>query len=1069
MSSNKLNKIALGVALSVGLSTATVAQETSSSMRGVIKGPEGNPAGNTKITVLHQPSGTVSEFVTNESGTFIAKGLRVGGPYTVVIDSDQFRDAMVEGVYLNLGETYRLQRQLESQDVETVVVTGRAMMMDTGGANSVFGEDVIDNVPSLNRDLKDVARLNPLASINGSGELSIAGGNPRTNSITVDGIGQNDDFGLNYGGYPTEQPPVSLDAIEQVSVSAAPFSAKKGDFSGGTINAVTKSGTNEFKGSVFYEFITPEMQGDVERIVRLIDEGGKATDENGFRVFDTEQVEPIEKESRFGLTLGGPIIEDELFFFTNYEEWKRELEMDYGFLGSDATHRYNTSRENFDRFLSILEDTYGFEDSLGGNPEDNDRKWLTKLSWNASDSHRLDITYQWQDNKDEREFGTGGDDVMLESRRYVYHTRMNNISARLYSDWSPSFVTEMGVSYKDVESQSLTRVGFGSVTVDEYYRGPSYEFGRDVYRHANASDNQNLKFNLDATWLLGEHEIKFGAEFERLRLYNMFVENSLGSWEFDSLDGFEEREVGNFRGNYDFSYANAYTNDPTDAAYDAVRHTMAFYAEDTFYASNYLELTAGLRYERLSSDDEPSLNQSFVDTYGFSNQENLDGLDILMPRVGFRYYASDDITVRGGIGRFYGGVPNVWYNNPFTKDGITLVSAPESVVNDYFANTSAPADFTQVPQTIRDSLMRGAGSTNYTDPNFDLPSDWRAQIGVDYSFDIAGIGNNFQLSSELLYMIKKDEPVWLNTAIEPVGTMTDGERLIQDSIYEGDLAENFDIMMTNAEEDGKSIIFTAKLAKEWDNGLHFTASYANQNIEENTPGSSSRAQSNYKHYIVKNRNHPFAGRGHYEVEHMFKLNLGYEKEFFSGYETSINLFFERRSGRPFSYTMGMYQDRDLGDTEDFYSNGAYLPYIPTGPNDPNVDWENSISWDELSTLLAQAGIEPGGYILGRNTETQPWVTELDLSVKQEIPGFVEGHKGTLFVTIDNLANLLNDDWGQERRLGFWNQNLYDFGGVSDDGRYQIDARFDGYDVRNYDQIDLNSSSWSIKLGVRYSF
>lgn len=255
MNKLRLSKLTGAVILALGVSTSAMAADTSSSMRGKITTPSGEAAANVKIKVIHQPTGTVSELTTNESGTFIANGLRVGGPYTVFIDSDTHSDSMVENIYLELGDTYRLQEQLNSLAMEKIEVSGYKIVQQSGGSSSVFGEDTINNMPSFNKDIKDVARLNPLANINGSGELTFAGNNPRTNSLTVDGIGQNDDFGLNYGGYPTAQPPVALDAIEQISVDVSPFSASKGNFGGGTINAVTKSGTNEFKFSAFMKHL----------------------------------------------------------------------------------------------------------------------------------------------------------------------------------------------------------------------------------------------------------------------------------------------------------------------------------------------------------------------------------------------------------------------------------------------------------------------------------------------------------------------------------------------------------------------------------------------------------------------------------------------------------------------------------------------------------------------------------------------------------------------------------------------------------------------------------------------
>lgn len=166
----------------------------------------------------------------------------------------------------------------------------------------------------------------------------------------------------------------------------------------------------------------------------------------------------------------------------------------------------------------------------------------------------------------------------------------------------------------------------------------------------------------------------------------------------------------------------------------------------------------------------------------------------------------------------------------------------------------------------------------------------------------------------------------------------------------------------------------------------------------------------------------------------------------------------------------MYQDSDLGDTRDFYSSSAYLAYIPTGADDPNVNWDESgLSWNELETLLNRAGISERGEILGRNSGTQPWVTTMDVSIKQEIPGFAEGHSGEVYFMVDNFANLLNSDWGVEKRLGFSDQAVYDFGGLDDEGRYIIDGKFNGADVRNYSQYQTSSSAWQAKVGISYKF
>lgn len=1076
------SRVAAALALALGMSSAAVAQETSSSMRGKIVGPEGNPAANTKIVLIHQPSGTVRELTTNESGAFLAKGLRVGGPYTVIVDSDTFRDKVEEGLSLTLGETYRFNVQLEAvqEDMERIVVTGSIPVTTTGGANSSFGVEDIENLPSFNRDVKDIARLNPLVSISGSnGQMSVAGSNPRGNSFTVDGIGQNDDFGLNYGGYPTEQPPVSLDAIEQVSVDVAPFSAKKGGFTGAQINAVTKSGTNEFKGALFFETMQPSWSGDIvqpdqkfAQETRTGRDGSEYTvnvpvlRDGLFRTFDENEAQGNEKTQTFGLSLGGPIIQDKLFFFTAYDQWKRVLEMDYGFEGSGAANEFNVTQGQLDQFLNILEDTYGLTDSIGGNPEDNDRKWLTKLSWNISDAHRMDLTYQWQDNKDARQFATGGNTVNLNSRRYIYHTRTSNISSKLYSDWNDDFSTEIGVSYKDVTAATISNSDFGAVKVSftDDLRAESVAFGRDSVRHNNLAKNETIKLAFDANYLYGEHDIRFGLHAERLSLYNLFARNSLGTWEYAGLEDFANKDVSRF------SYSNAYSGDAQDTAFEVKRTTLALYIEDSMPLTDDLDINFGVRYERLFSSDVPKINTRVENTYGIDNQENLDGLDIILPRLGFTWYATDELKVRGGIGRFYGGLPNVWYTNPFSNDGLTYVSATRETTDNYFSTNEA--DFRQVPEAISGSLVQGAGSTNFTDPNFELPSDWRAQLAFDYEFSLPYLGENYSWTNELMYVRRQDEAIWIDRTRVAGNYLADGQRQLQTSVYANDplLQDNYDIMLTNSDETSRSVVFTTSLAKRWDSGFDARLSYTNQDVTEVVAGSSSSADGNYAHNVAINRNEYFESTGSYEVEHTFKLTLGYKTEFFEGYETRINLFFERRSGQPFSWKVGMFNDFDLGDQDSFGSTSGYLPYIPTGADDPNVAYAGGLDYEQLSQVIQSAGLESyAGGFAPKNVGRQPWVTSLDLNIQQDIPGFMDGHKGIFYFTIDNLANLLNKDWGQEYRFTYPQQSLYDLDSINEDGQYVIRPVYNGFDTRNYNSVVTNASVWRIKMGIRYTF
>ena len=390
MKNHRLSNIAGAVVIALGLSTSAMADSTSSSIRGNILTSSGNVVSDATITIVHEPSGTRKTLSVNESGSFIAKGLRVGGPYTVTIDSDIYSDKKLENIYITLGDVLRINEVLEDENVERITVTGSAIGYDATGSRSSWGDEDISRAPSFNRDLKDIVRNNPLAVVDSSGNLSVGGSNPKFNSITVDGIGQNDDFGLNSGGYATQRSPISLDAIEQISIDTTPFTAKVGGFSGGVVNAVTKSGTNEVHGSFFYEFKNDDLSGTPEN--KRADEDPRFNPDAAVENFATG------KERTFGFNVGGPILEDKLFYFVSYEDFKKETPVLYG-IGSGANQSDITQGE-IDEFFSILNNTYNLTDSIAGDPEETDEKILVKLDWNINEYHRADFTYQYQDNAD---------------------------------------------------------------------------------------------------------------------------------------------------------------------------------------------------------------------------------------------------------------------------------------------------------------------------------------------------------------------------------------------------------------------------------------------------------------------------------------------------------------------------------------------------------------------------------------------------------------------------------------------------------------------------------------------
>jgi len=1041
MKTHHLSRIAGALVIALGISTSAMATETSSSMAGKILSPTGAPAANTKIIITHVPSGTVKTVTTNDSGSYNLRGLRVGGPYKVFVDSDQFKDQQFNNIFLEVGKAFRLSAELKPDDIEKITVTGSRIVGFTNkGASGSWGAEEIINAAGGNRDLKDILRSNPLVSVESDGDssMSIAGSNPRYNSFTVDGVQQNDDFGLNGNGYPTQRSPISVDAIEQVSVEVTPFSVKNGGFSGGQVNAVTKSGTNEYHGTLSYEKTDSKWAGYAH---------------------DPEDGHPLEldfKSTTYAATVGGPIIKDKLFFFASYDKYDKPTQIEWGPKGSSAPNETHTNLADYQRAVDIAQSVYGVDaGTWDQQPEQTDEKILLKLDWNINDDHRAQLTYQNTEGNVTRNLTSSNRELKLSSHWYNKNEKLETLAAHLYSTWNDDFSTELKVAYKKVDTGQIpgTRA-FGDITIKA--ASGDIALGADKYRHGNALANETLSLRFLGNYLYNEHEITFGAEYESIDVTNLFAPDSLGTWSFDSLDDFENRQASRL------SYANAFTNNVSDAEAKFTFTTTTLFAEDQYYLTDDFVVTAGLRFEMISSNDEPSANANFEQRYGFSNSVNLDGETTLLPRVSFNWDYNEDIVISGGIGRFSGGRPNVWLSNAYSNDGITYVSARNE--SGFLDN----ADITKIPQGVLDAMVSGDGNVNVTDPNFKVPSDWRTTLAVDYTFGIMD-SEDWLLSAQYIYTKKEDDVFWRDLTRQVAGQTAAGQNIYRavDNLT-GDTTQRYDLMLTNADKNGRSKIFTTSLSKYFDSGLGFNISYTNQDITEGTPGTSSTATSNFQYPFTTDRGRAEVGTGSYQVEHSFKLNLNYRAEFIENYATKFNLYFEHSSGRPFSWVLGAYKDNDLGDQGSFDDSEAYLPYIPTGADDPNVVLKG-ISWDDLSGYLDQAGLTKyAGSFAPKGSATAPWKTRMDLTITQELPGFMEGHKGEFFVSIRNLLNMINIKSGQSLRVKYGDKIIVDYD-IDDQGRYVYQAPHSGFDVSNWDTFDADKSTWSIKAGVRYKF
>ncbi len=1075
--------VAMGAGIAIALvAPFAVAQETTAQLNGFVVGADGQPIPGADVTIVHLPSGTSTRTTTSATGQFSVTGLRVGGPYRVTAQATDMQEAIVEDLYTRLAErtsvTLVAQPIAQLAGVEVVGVSERDV---TIGAGSRFSSQDVRELPSISRDIKDVVRIDPKAWIDptNSDALEIAGVNNRYNTITVDGVRQSDDFGLNNNGYPTQRSPLSVDAIEAVSVLTAPFSVEYANFRGSTINMVTKSGTNEFSGSAFYYKGDDSLLGDQTK--------------------DTE-VNITFDEEIYGGTFGGPIIKDRLFFFLSYEKLDRTAPQDIGPAGSGFPVEVSgVTQAEYDQVRQIGLDVYGFDvgETLSSAPEE-DEKILAKLDWNISDAHRATLAYQRTEGNELTVNTTNNNPstnrLGAPSNWYDRAILMESTSFQLFSDWNEYFSTEVKLARKEVETAQVSLFGtdFGEMQIRTPTGGTMF-IGSDEFRHANALTNDLDAIKLKGNFFLGDHTLTFGYEREMLDIFNVFVPRSEGQWVFGSITDFESQVATSL------SYGNAFTNSAADGAATFGYDVDSIYVQDEWQATPDLKFQAGVRMDMFSSSDKPLLNTNFTDRYGFNNQSTLDGRDLIMPRVGFNWQWTPETTVYGGFGLFGGGTPNVWISNSFSNDGVTVVRTDvNAFTNPQLAGALTGVDGFNIPQEVLDfnTTQRGDGPVNSVDPNFEIPSQYRWNLGITRTLPW-----DIEMTADLIYSRVNDEVLWQDIRLNQVGTAPDGRPIYAPNADGRTSGSIQDLMLTNTSE-GEGTVFTIDASKTWRTGAgRFDAylGYGYQDIKDVNPGTSSTASSNWDNVAASDPNDPGLETSNYEIEHQFKGAFTWRKAFFGDYETSVSLVGERRSGRPYSYTFGS-GSLVWGDPRQA-SRQRHLFYVP----DADVIFEAACSdadiaggvagcagpgsFTSANAAAAQFGSDMEAYIdqqglgkwrgkiMPRNSHTSPWLSILDLRFAQELPIFRKT-RGIVTVDIENVANLVNSDWGQLRQVSFpYFTPVADVNRIATAGCPNGAASCYVYRPRSgqsgpvapFNTISSLPSVWRVQLGFRIEF
>ena len=1130
----RLSTLAALVATLTFLAPSALAQGTTASLTGTIVDDTGEGLPGATVVAVHTPSGTQYGAATRVDGRYDLRGLRVGGPYTVRASFVGFQAEEQTGIQLSLGQTQTVDFELGEGDASlgeiTVTAEGADAIISKGrtGQETNVSEAEIEALPTISRGLSDFARLNPLSA--GGGSASVAGRNNRYNNVQIDGATLNDVFGLSGSGTPGGQAgtqPISIDAISQFTVSVAPYDVRASGFTGGLINAVTKSGTNEFSGSLRVLGRNQDLVGD------LRSDDGQVSEFNTF------------SEGLGVFTLGGPILRDKLFFFVSGELTTNEFPDNTGLAGTGAVNTSRITGEQANAVADIASSVYGYDP---GNTDliTDDRtssKALAKLDWNINPANTFSLRHNFVDADDDQGVSRGFTSYDLSGRRYVFRSLQNSTTAQLNTQIGDRAANEARLVYtairdkRDVEDTPFpeTRVFFGSDRVN---------LGIDRFSQANALDQDLVEFTNDFTLFRGAHTITLGTNNQYYRFNNLFIQDAYGYYEFSAGDFGTDVTVAGIDGaptsvdlfrlglpsRYRFSYASGYdldgsgqlrvdedgnpvrtvlTGELPSAEFSAFQ--LGLYAQDEWDVTDGLRLTLGLRMDVPIVPDEPVENPlvsggtgvrpdgstfaiapAFTDADGtpYSTQNTASGNPLFSPRFGFNYemdgLAGNPLQIRGGTGVFTGRTPFVWISNQFSNTGVDLARLDtrlngsaydtngDGVISQdeqgFFPGTANPAD-QPIPGDNAALVPIQTTEINLIDEDFKFPQVFRTNLGFDQE-----LGAGLVATVEGLYSTSINDIRYRNINIEQTDVSAAGR-----PIYGGRVDPNFTnaLLLENASE-GYEYSLVGQVKRNVRQGVGGSLSYTFNRAENVNNGTSSRAISNWQFNENLDVNNPRKGTADFEVRHRILAFLSYRQTYLDRFSSELGLVMDAQAGEPFSWIYN--GDANL-DGQRFND----LAYVPATENEIFLTSDNYALFDAF--VESEPGLRDArGTVVTRNTSNAPWQTRLDLEFTQGVET-IRGQRIDFEVTVINVLNALNPDWGRIRFTNFNNLNLLNFQryitdsdvgstvadrvvSADDIGKpvVSFDERTatDALDGSRFGVADL-SSRWQLRFGVKYSF
>ncbi len=1065
------------VAASQGVTTAAA--------NGFVSDKNGQPIPGANIVAVHIPSGSTFGTSSRPDGRFNLPGLRVGGPYSISASLVGYQKQSQDQIFLRLSQNIDLNFTLLEETVqgEEVIIVGQQNSVfnasRSGAATSVQREQ-IDLLPTLSRNFQDYYKLSPFVAGDKGNAL---GRNSKYNNIQIDGTNFNDLFGLGSSGAPAGQSnvtPISLDAIEEFQIVVSPYDVRQSGFTGAGINAITRSGTNDYKGSAFYY---GRHQGIMGRSPDTIKSKlGSFTD------------------YQLGGRVGGPIIENELFFFANAEMTRFDQPFSRSFGNSTlGPNAYTVSAESLTILTNYLKNRYGYDpgsfSDIGFNRESD--KLFLRFDYNLMEGHQLTARWNYlrssEDNSPSR--GRLQTDMYFDNGKYKLDNKTHSLALQLTSVFSNSASNEFIMGYVD-QFDLPTHYGapFPTLYISTRAAGTTQilVLGAEEFRHYNELGQKYFEITDNFSWYLPDHTLTFGAKVDLFSFRNLFIADAFGAYTYSSIAQFlnDQRAT-----SYTFRYSA--TSDPLQEA-NWGANQFGVYAQDEWTVDEALKLTMGLRVDLPTYPDKPNYNKAIDSTFGMRTDTPPKNSVSFSPRVGFNWAIDPDrnAQVRGGIGVFYGKFPFVWVGNQYANTGV-----------DFYTVTSAPTTFIPDPHgQPKSATTLPSAEVNLTDQNFKAPSVLRWNLAFDYKlpFDlVATVEGIFSTTQNDVYYeninlkgLQENSGVIAGQGpLTPGGKIT-GENRDVWGTYNA-TTNRFSVQWINAAQfapgvflvkntnKGSNSNVTIQVQRNTLEGLNGTAAYTWGMAKDINSGNSTTASSGWRFNPTQgNPNNPQLTYSQWDRRHRLLATISYRHDWgWNGLATTVGLFYNGQSGRPFSYMVGgdingdgrsdndlAYIPRDADDIILVNSAGASLPKSD-GAYGQLLDFINADDYLK----------ENKGKISERSGPREPWSHSIDLRLNQEIPTFA-GHRIELTFDVLNVLNLLNSNWGWIRNTGA-NQTviLYQFHSLEETPgpdfgkpRYQLQSstvKIRGGKAYPFLADDLQPgrvSRWQLQLGVRYT-